>query len=380
MPCRHLLAAPLLALILSGLPALGLADTCPAPGEWQRGGDVIPADTLMRELASRRVVLLGEQHERQAHHRWQLHTLAALHAHQPELAIGLEMLPRSAQPALDAWMTGELDVATFLEASGWREAWGYDPDLYLPILNFARMNRIPLVALNVTPELRRRLSQEGWEAVPPAERHHLTLPAPPSPEYINVLTEVYAQHPEGSENPGGLARFIDAQLVWDRTMAEALAQASEHASLVVGLMGEGHIRHGHGVPHQLEDLGLGSHRTLLAWSAQRECPPPEAIADVLFGLGDESSHEPAPPPRLGVLLAPALSGVEISRVAPESVAAASDLREGDIIVIAAGRPVTTTGELVAIIQRQAPGTLLPLEVVRDGEIRELLVRFPVEAP
>ncbi|WP_043488088.1 ChaN family lipoprotein [Halomonas halodenitrificans] len=290
---RPLLAAPLLALTLAGLPAPGLANECPPPGEWQRDGDAVPADALMRELATRRVVLLGEQHKRLAHHRWQLHTLAALHAHQPDLAIGLEMLPRSAQPALDAWVAGELDVATFLEDSGWREAWGYDPALYLPILHFARMHRLPLLALNVAPALRRRLSQQGWEAVPPAQRHHLTPPAPPSSGYVDALTEVHARHPEDPDNPNGLEDFIDAQLVWDRAMAEALAQATEHASLVVGLMGEGHIRHGHGVPHQLHDLGIEAQRTLLAWSPPQECPPPEAVADALFGLGDEAPHEPA---------------------------------------------------------------------------------------
>lgn len=378
MPHRPLLTAPLLALTLTGLPTMGLANECPPPGEWQRDGDAVPVDALMRELATRQVVLLGEQHRRQAHHRWQLHTLAALHAHQPDLAIGLEMLPRSAQPALDAWVAGELDVATFLEASAWREAWGYDPALYLPILHFARMHRLPLLALNVAPELRRRLSQQGWDAVSPAQRHHLMPPAPPSSEYVDALTEVYAQHPEDPDTPNGLENFIDAQLVWDRAMAEALAQATEHASLVVGLMGEGHIRHGHGVPHQLHDLGIEAQRTLLAWSPPQECPPPEAVADALFGLGDEAPHEPAAPPRLGVLLASAPSGVEIARVAPESVAATNGLHEDDIVVIAAGRPVTSTGALIAVIQRQAPGTLLPLEVVRDGEVHEILVRFPAD--
>src|SRR5690554_1841257 len=97
-PC---LAAPLLALLLAGLPAAALADECPAPGQWQRDGQAADAAALLAELAERRVVLLGEQHERLAHHRWQLHTLAGLHAHEPRLAIGLEMLPREAQPALD---------------------------------------------------------------------------------------------------------------------------------------------------------------------------------------------------------------------------------------------------------------------------------------
>ncbi|TDB02949.1 ChaN family lipoprotein [Halomonas marinisediminis] len=379
MLCRHLLAAPFLALILGGLPAISMAGECPRPGEWQRGGVAVPADALMRELASQRVVLLGEQHERLAHHRWQLHTLAALHAHQPAMAIGLEMLPRKAQPALDAWVAGELNEAAFLSTSDWHEAWGYDPDLYLPILHFARMNRIPLVALNVTPELRRRLSTQGWEKVASEERHGLTPPATPPPDYVGLLTELYASHPSELDTPGGLERFIDAQLVWDRAMAEGLASAAERVPLVVGLIGEGHLKHDHGVPHQLEDLGLDSHRTLLAWSTRHDCPPSEGVADVLFGLGDESPYEPAAPLRLGVLILPDEAGVRVARVEADSVAADSGLREGDIITAAAGREVVAPGELIARVSRQAPGTLLPLTIKRNGEAREILARFPAEA-
>lgn len=270
----------LLALPLPTPPAL--ADGCPLPGQWLRAGEAVDTAKLMAELAAREVVLLGEQHEHPAHHRWQLHTLAGLHAHQPDMAIGLEMLPREAQPALDAWVAGELDEADFLEASDWQNAWGLDPDLYLPILHFARMQRIPLVALNVAPELRRRLSAEDWESIPAGARHGITPPAPASTAYRETLEEAYAHHPDPAAD--GLERFIAAQLVWDRAMAQGLAEATADAELVVGLMGQGHLTYGHGVPHQLADLALTDHRVLLPWPAEEACMPPEDIADALFVL------------------------------------------------------------------------------------------------
>lgn len=59
--------------------------------------------------------------------------------------------------------------------------------------------------------------------------------------------------------------FVDSQLAWDRAMAEALAKAAtrNERPLVVGIMGSGHIRFGHGVPHQLRDLGVSNIATLL---------------------------------------------------------------------------------------------------------------------
>ncbi|MFY0990562.1 ChaN family lipoprotein [Halomonas sp. C05BenzN] len=377
------LALPL-AIALAGLmlPPAAVADACSTPGRWYLdGGTPVAPSTLMAELAQRRVVLLGEQHDRMVHHRWQLHTLAGLHAHQPRMVIGLEMLPRDAQPALDAWVAGELDETGFIEASRWHDAWGFDPSLYFPILHFARMQRIPLLALNVAPELRRRLVDEGWESVPEAQRHGITPPAAPPASYREALAEVFDEHPTGGDRDTGLARFIDAQLVWDRAMAAALAEASGDDTLVVGLMGQGHLTHGHGVPHQLDDLGLADHRTLLPVTPEADCRPAEpGLADAVYLLGDESPHEPPRAPRLGVLIGEHAEGLMIQGVGPGSVAAEAGLQEGDIILRAADRPMTTPGDLTGLLQRMVPGILLPLEVRRDGRQQEILARLQAPAP
>lgn len=372
---RSLLCSITLACL--AWPLTAMADAC-GPGQWLDGeGEPLATDTLMADLAEQRVVLLGEQHERMAHHRWQLHTLAGLHAHHPEMVIGLEMLPREAQPALDDWSQGRLDEAEFLAASRWDENWRLDPSLYLPILHFARMQRIPLVALNVSPELRRRLVDEGWEAVPEAERHAITPPAPASQAYRERLEEIHARHPAPGDGEASLERFIAAQLVWDRAMATGLAESGEEETLVVGLMGQGHLMQGHGVPEQLNDLGMSDHRALLPLAAGPDCPP-QGLADAVYLLDEEPAGESDEPLRLGVLIEGNVDGVMVRGVEPGSVAERTGLREGDVILAAAGRALETPGELTALIRRMVPGTLLPLEVRRDGEVQELLARFPAE--
>jgi S1-C subfamily serine protease len=59
-----------------------------------------------------------------------------------------------------------------------------------------------------------------------------------------------------------------------------------------------------------------------------------------------------------------------------SVAAQSGLVEGDVILVAAGFKTATSSSLIEIIQRQAPGTWLPLTVQRGDESLELLAKFP----
>ncbi|TDN97839.1 MULTISPECIES: ChaN family lipoprotein [Halomonas] len=360
-------------------PLAAQAEGCPMPGQWQlAGGETRTTAGMMTELAGAQVVLLGEQHDRLDHHRWQLHTLAALHAHHPSLVIGLEMLPREAQPALDAWVAGELDEAAFLEQSGWRQAWGFDPALYLPILHFARMQRIPLLALNVSPELRGRLASEGWQAVPAQQRFGITPPAPALPDYRASLEAIYAEHADRDDDPENLERFISAQLVWDRAMATALVDATAPGTLVAGLMGQGHL--GNGVPYQLKDLGVDDHRSLLPWTPGPDCQPPATRADALFVLGDESAFQLPEPPRLGVLIGEHADGVLVQGIAPGSVAEAAGLAAEDVIITAAGQPMAKPADLTEVIGRQAPGTLLPLEILRHGERQELLARFPPATP
>ncbi|MFQ3788770.1 ChaN family lipoprotein [Halomonas sp. A29] len=365
-------------MILAHLPVR--ADTCPDPGQWYLpGGKLLDSAALFAELAGRDVVLLGEQHDNMDHHRWQLHTLAGLHAHRPAMVIGLEMLPREAQPALDAWVAGELDEAEFLDRSNWHAAWGFDPALYLPILHFARLHQVPLKAINVTPELRGRLVEEGWPAVPEAERFGISPPVEALPDYRERLAAIQAQHPTADgENGDGLERFIAAQLVWDRAMAAGLAEAATGDELVVGLIGQGHLQYGHGVPYQLDDLGVGEHATLLPWpvASGGECePPPGELASALFALG-ESPAQALPPMQLGIFVVPHQDGVEVHGMLEDSVAERSGLEEGDVILRAAGERLARPADLTRLVQRQPPGSLLPLEIRRGEVQQEILARFP----
>jgi uncharacterized iron-regulated protein len=174
-------------------------------------------------LEKDRVVLLGESHDRDEHHRWQLQTIAALQARHPAVVLGFEMFPRSSQPALDEWREGRLGEAEFLDKSRWTDVWGMPPALYLPLFHFVRMNRVPMVGLNVDRDLVARVAKEGWAQIPEADRAGLSTPAAASPAYREWLSEVYRAHSKEDENGSdGLERFIEAQLVRDRAFAEAI--------------------------------------------------------------------------------------------------------------------------------------------------------------
>jgi uncharacterized iron-regulated protein len=370
----------------------GGAAQCLNVGEWARPGHGgvrrLTAPALYDEAARQRVVLLGEQHDDAEHHRWQLQVLGALHARRPDMALGFEMFPRRVQPVLDRWVAGELSEADFLREADWDEVWGFDARLYLPLFHFARMNRIPMLALNVDNALVREVGRAGLDAVPPERREGVGRPAPLHPDYRAALLEAFRMHmragPHGGEDAGdspAFRHFTDAQLLRDRAFAEGIAAvaARSDAPLVVGIIGAGHMRHGHGVPQQLAALGIDRVVVYLPHEAGGDCRAlAKGYADAVFGVR-------APPadaswrPLLGVRLSDAGDGVRVDSVVKDSPAEAAGLRAGDVIAQIAGEPVSASRDVVAAVQRQAPGTWLPLRARRDGAEVEIVAKFPIRA-
>ncbi len=164
-------------------------------------------------------------------------------------------------------------------------------------------------------------------------------------------------------------------------MAEALARASTtrpaaDKPLVVGVMGSGHIRYGYGVPHQLRDLGVKNVGTLLPVSAGLDCKElRRGLADAVFAVPQSPKAKPEPP-RLGVQLEESDGKVRIVNVTAGSLAEATGLKAGDLLVDVAGRPVSRTLHVIASIRLQPAGTWLPLRVKRGEEMLELVVKFP----
>ncbi len=233
------------------------------------------------------VVLLGEVHDSAPDHAWQLATIRRLHTAHPDLVLGFEMFPRADQPVLDQWVAGGLSEADFLARADWRHVWGFPPALYMPIFRFARDNRIPMRALNVSHGLVHRVGQLGWAAVPTADREGVGTPAEPSAAYRQSLADVMSGHGGPSMTPDRLRRFVDAQLLWDRAMAEAIAAQRARAPQrpVVALMGAGHIDDREGVPHQLEALGV-AHPLVLLPMASACTPPGAGFADAIIVVGE----------------------------------------------------------------------------------------------
>ncbi len=367
-------------------PAAEAADAHPR-GTWfdpaSRGQ--IPQARLLERLAGHRVLLLGETHDVAEIHRWQLHVIAALQARRPTLAVGFEMFPRATQPLLDRWVAGHLRTEEFLAAVDWFRIWGFDPELYLPLFHFCRQQRVPMLALNCPRALVSRVRREGWDAIPEAERDGLTPAAPPTAAYRRWLARLMSRL---RERPVVLDRrfdgFLAAQQTWDRAFACNIARALQGEAppeLVVGIVGRGHLEHGHGTPYQLGDLGISDHAVFLTTTAEDD--PERAlaagIATAVFRL-DDPEPPAGRPPKLGLTVEQTEEGLRIGSLQADSPAALSGLRDGDRLLALAGRVPASAAEVWGLLRRLPAGCLLPLTVSRDGSELAVVPSVPAPAP
>ena len=248
-PYTHLLCAWSLGFLLCSLPAH--AQTRSTPLQQYKPQQVL------QELVQADVVYLGETHDNPKDHQAQLEIIQKLHQRHPKIAIGMEMFQRPYQGVLDRYLAGQLNEQELLEQSEYKQRWGFPWEYYAPLLRFAKEKQLPVLALNTPTEVTRQVAREGLESLTPEQRQFI----PPfseirtdNAEYRQLMLSAFQQHQQtGHGSSADFERFFLAQVLWDETMAEKIAQflkANQDYQVVV-LVGQGHIVYGYGVPSRV---------------------------------------------------------------------------------------------------------------------------------
>lgn len=256
----------------------------PFPGTFLEGDDGAPASftTVMDDLLTARVVYVGEHHEQRPHHALQGRIIEAVHQRDPSLAVGMEMFQQPFQAPLDAWVGGQLDEAELLEQTEYERRWGYDFAMYRPILEHAREHGIPLVALNAPQELSKEVARHGFEGLSDDTRGALPDMDLTDDAHRALVMDALASH--GDLDEAALERFYQAQVLWDETMAEAVARTLSEAdgpARMIVMAGAMHVRGGHGIPERAARRGAAPYRIVL---------PADARDDAEVAGDDPAAH------------------------------------------------------------------------------------------
>jgi uncharacterized iron-regulated protein len=209
---------------------------------------------VLDDLAHATVVYLGETHDRPADHQAQLQIIQTLHQRHAKLAIAMEMFQRPYQAALDQYLAGKISETEMLQQTEYEQRWGYPWQDYAPIVQFAKAQQLPVIAMNTPAEVTRKVAQAGLASLSSSDRQWI----PPVAEilldnaaYRQRVQEVYEAIHQG--HGSSFDYFFQAQVLWDETMADSIARfLKAHSDYqVVVLAGQGHIAYGDGIPSRV---------------------------------------------------------------------------------------------------------------------------------
>ncbi|MGB5834593.1 MAG: ChaN family lipoprotein [Thiohalocapsa sp.] len=322
-------------------------------------------DTLLERLANKRVVFVGESHDRYEDHLNQLAIIEGLHARGKNLAIGMEFFQQPFQARLDAFVAGDLGEAELLLQTEYFERWRYDYRLYRPLLRFAREHGIPIIALNIEREITDKVGDGGIASLNSTEISRIPAEIDrDDKEYRDHVKAVFDMHPVGED--ANFEHFLEVQLLWDEGMAERAAgflRQHPDTTLVV-LAGAGHVEYGRGIPSRLQRrLPLPS-ATVINGTMR---PFDPSVAD--FILYPKRVELPSTG-LLGVMLDTESDGegIGVQGFSDQSGAKAAGVEKGDRILRVGGNAIGGYADIRIALMDSRPGQKLPVEILRKSLI------------
>src|SRR6266446_4321113 len=108
-------------------------------------------EAFVKAVAQAQVVAVGEEHYHPDIQAFELRLLQALGQHRPQrVTLAMEFLERDMQSAVDAYLAGRSDAATFqAQIKATPEFIQY----YFPCIQYAHQTGMPIVALNASLQL-----------------------------------------------------------------------------------------------------------------------------------------------------------------------------------------------------------------------------------
>ena len=177
-------------------------------------------EVMLADLAQADAVLVGEQHDDPNTHRLELAIVEGLVRRGGTVILSLEMFERDVQPLVERYLAGEMTETDFLAGS---RPWPRYATDYRPLLEFARMRKLKVIAANVPRRMASSVGKQGLGAIDAAvaDRAYAarSLDCPTSGSYFDRFAKAMGGHAAATPN------YYYAQCVKDETMGESIAEA-----------------------------------------------------------------------------------------------------------------------------------------------------------
>lgn len=347
-----------------------------------RDGDTIAPGDIADRLAGVRLLLIGESHTGIDYHRIQERLIRSLQAAGRPVLVGLEMYPVTEQASLDRWNDGIWSEEEFVANSEWYRHWSYNWGYYRGIFLAAREGQSPMYALNAPRASVTAVRAMGYENLTEAERFGL----PPSidttsEDHMTLFRAYFGDDADGTH--GGMSdeqwqAMFAAQCTWDGAMAwnavERLRRDTAPNSIMVVIVGSGHVAYGLGIARQAGGYFDGRVATLIPVPVAEDGEPIESVrasyADFIWGIPAEDHPRY---PALGISVAERDGGLRVLFADTESPGGRAGVVAGDEIVAIDGWAPGDRPSFHRIIAGKRWGDSVRLELRRGGEEMELVI-------
>jgi aminopeptidase N len=318
---------------------------------------VVGISDVIEKVKDKKIVYVGEGHDRFEHHRVQLEVIRGLHRKNNKIAVGMEMFQKPFQQVLDDYIAGLIEEKEFLKKSEYFKRWGFDYNLYREILLYARENKIPVLALNIRREIVSKVAKDGLLALSPEELKEVPADMDLSDmQYRKRLKEVFEKH--RSTETGNFDFFFEAQVLWDESMAhnldEFMQKNQEHQVVVIA--GVGHMAFGSGIPKRAFRLNKREHSVIM-----NDDEIEKNIAD--FVLLPPFIRSPEAP-KLMVQLKEEKGRVRIEELGPDSISEKAGLRKDDIILSVDDTKIEGVDDLKIFLLYKKKGDEVAVRILR----------------
>ncbi|WP_128545784.1 ChaN family lipoprotein [Larkinella soli] len=213
-------------------------------------------DKMLKEAARADVVLFGELHNNPICHWMELQLAKDLYGEKKDaLVLGAEMFEADNQPALSDYLSGRITDKEFPKQA---RLWANYATDYRPIVDFARQNRIAMIATNVPRRYAGTVARQGLTALDslPARDKSWIAPLPIDvdlnlPGYKAMLGMMHGDTPTpatgGTAAADPAANFARAQAIKDATMAHFILQNRKPGTTFLHLNGSYHSNNFEGI-------------------------------------------------------------------------------------------------------------------------------------
>jgi len=326
---------------------------------------------VIKGVEDRRIIYVGEIHDVFAHHAVQLDIIAGIYKKYPRIAIGMEMFQRPFQKPLDSFIAGDTGEAEFLKQTEYFNRWGFDYPLYKPILDFAKAEKVPVVALNLQKEITGKVSHGGIDSLSDEDKKEI----PPDLDFSDIeyrerLKEIFSMHRNSDEK--NFENFYQAQILWDETMSHSVDEFVKNNPdhKIVVLAGQGHLRYGSGIPKRTFRRN-GQEYAIVLIDEEVE----QGIADyVVF----PKTVEGVTTPKLMVFLKVEENRVKVSGFPEKSVSEKAGIKSGDVILFIDDTEVKSVDDIRIHLLSKKTGDIVKVRILRKEADRGKEIVIDVE--